>query len=125
MQQLLLENAALNVRRFKHEEPKPFMFSKDEAIPVVNLEKLPDPDENSLEKTNQIPIDSMNFPMLEVQGIPCGTSEQMVKLFLESARSGGGVLKHIDYHKDDGYALVVYESKEGIVGPCLLFSFTL
>lgn len=60
-------------------------------------------------------------PMLVVRGIPPGTNKQMVKLIFESARSGGGIIKQLDYHKDDGYALIVFENKEGKV-PCTCLS---
>lgn len=53
---------------------------------------------------------------VEALGIPPGTSKGMVQLFFENAgKSGGGVIKHLEYNVDSGHTLVQFENQKGNV----------
>lgn len=72
---------------------------------------------SELDEPTVLNIDMDDDRVLEVQGIPLGTSRQMVELFFESAKqSGGGVIENLNYDSD-GHALITFENRQGSSSP--------
>ena len=50
---------------------------------------------------------------IHVQGICKDTSEEFLQLFFENRRkSGGGDIEHVDYHNEEGIAVITFKDAD-------------